>query len=122
MALAESFRGTSREKEAHIASVVATVALAKIKARAGDESALALADRAAAWLDSASPTRDIVWGWAVMYGDLGGVYRRMGAGGRAASCLSKSVQLWKEMKLPPGLEPERQKHIAAVTGELALTH
>ncbi len=118
ISMSGTLRGGHLEQEGKNGARAATVELAKIKASAGDPGAVELADRALAGLAGSAPGED-AWAWAVMYADLGGVYRRTGRREAAASCLEKSAKLWREMKLPAALENERQKELAVVQKQAA---
>jgi len=106
--------GTDNELEArnHIAAV--SVEFAKLKTKARDRGALALADRARAYNDGAKPNAANAWGRATIYADLAAIYRTFGREGVAMECAQKSEHLWSDMKVPSALEAQRERELAAV--------
>src|SRR6185503_607437 len=79
MELADAMEAGRYAADAQNGKVAATVALAKVKAETGDQAAISFADKAADRLANSKPRLDQLWAYAVMHGELGGVYRRMGA-------------------------------------------
>jgi len=117
--LAASLFGTRNEISARAASAVAGIDLARIKARAHDPSALALANSVARQLPSL-PLRitGIAWGEAMVYGDLGNVFLQLGQRASAAYWLQKSTAVWREIKVPDALESQRAANLASAQASL----
>jgi tetratricopeptide (TPR) repeat protein len=113
-ALALTFHGTHNENEARNGSITTGVELAKLKAKSGDRSALVLADEAVDYLAKAPNSAQVAWARAMLWSDLAGIYRKFGQTDRVAQCREKSARLWRGMKLPAVLEPQRAKGLAAV--------
>jgi len=99
--------------------MLAALGLAKLKAKAGDPGAIILADNIASAFPKSPPAvMGNQWNQALVYADLGGIYLRFSKTEAAADCLSKSVALWRDMKIAAVLDAQRQKELAAVEAAL----
>jgi hypothetical protein len=105
------------------ANVRASLARARVTqalayARTGDRRALAVADQAAADL-SAKPLTSART-MAIAHQDLGLAYLELAVRGQAAVAapavthLESSHQLWRDVRLPAGLEPQRAAALATI--------
>ncbi|HXS94044.1 MAG TPA: serine/threonine-protein kinase [Candidatus Limnocylindrales bacterium] len=118
--LAQSFAGTKDAPAARAGAVLAGVRLARIKARAGDGSALTLVNRVADEIRSRNLEIAFTpWAEPTVYADLGRVYQQLGAREQASIWLEKSLACWRALKLPAVLEAKRAAEVKAVEASLA---
>ena len=103
---------------AQAASTQATLVLAKLKARSGDSEAPALADRVAADITGSARMFAVRWNEASASADLGRVYLLLGRRDAAALWLTRSAQIWSDLKIPAAMEARRNKALAIVRSEI----
>ena len=116
---AAGFRGGPNEKTARSWALGAAVLLGQIRASSGDRAAaLALANEAAAGFNGGG-FFGAAWSRALNYQRLGILYSRVGQRQSSAEWLGKSIDVWRGLTVPAGLEAERGKALAAVEAELA---
>ena len=108
------FRGAHQEKEIRNGVIAVMAELAKIKARAGDRAAIALADEVAAYIANEPLSPGTAWGRATIAAEMAAVYRKFGLQRQATENLEWSAKTWREMKVPKALEAQRVKELAAV--------
>ena len=125
-AAAPQFSNGVYKAGARMTLVEATIALANIRARAGDRRAMALAESAAKELAGPPIGRPVTD--ATMHGELGRVYLELarntpgGAADLARTArvsLEKSAALWREATLPEEIETRRAEALAALDADIA---
>lgn len=117
--LVSTFAGTRDEMNARAASALASVDLARIRAAAGDPSAVGLARSVALEIPKIPlGSTGLPWGEATLYADLGRVFLQLARRDDAIYWLQKSAAAWREMKVPGPLEMQREANLASAEASL----
>jgi len=118
--LARTFEGTRDQAGGRVAFALATIALARIKAHAGDPTALSLANAAAEAVSSVSlRASGTPWSEAAAYASMGHLFLQLGQKDKATFWLRKSLADWSTLKVPAPIESQRLAELNAVAATLA---
>ena len=104
--------------KAHGVVVYAQIGVALLRP-AHDAKAASLADAVAAELQRDPKFLGSPWAEALIFADLGRVYRTMGRTEDSAVWFEKSCSRWREVTASPALEPRRQRELASAEADLA---
>ncbi len=118
-AAVKGFQGGPNATNVLTWGIDASLRLAQLRAKTGDQAALSIANETAAALTNVPPgmfsTR---WSQASLYGKLGSLYLQIQQVKSATSWLEKSAGIWRQMTVPAALEEQRRKALAAVERDL----
>lgn len=112
------FEGTKDAVPVHTGLVVATIVLARIKARSADPSAASLADDAARQAAALPPRQGNRWGEASVLADLGRLFLQLHMREKASYWLERSAEVWRQIQTPAVLESQRAGQLAAIAADL----
>jgi len=114
-----SFRGGPNEANARSWAIGASLRLIELKLKAGDSSALSLANSVAEDLSKAGlKALGSPWGQASLYAQMGSLYLRLHQAKPASRWLEQSAAVWRKMTVPTTLEDQRRRALAAVEHDL----
>ncbi len=119
-AMSPSFAHTKDAANANTMDTLATIDLARIKARAGDPTAPSLAQSAAEQAGAAPrPANSLPWNAALNDAELGRLFAQLGNRELASAWLAKAAAIFRQMKVTGALEPQRAAQLAGIEHDLA---